>query len=199
MGERFLSTPGQPVTVRGERVLLRDPRPEDVEARTRWLTVETEWGEWDAPWEGNQPLPPERLEEVRQRMLENTSKPPPDPRERLFIQVIDGPLIGWVNHYNHQAAHHTTWVGIDICESDCWGRGLGAEALCLWIDYLFVALDLHRIGAETWSGNERMIRCARKCGFVPEGCFHENIEFRGQRYDSVKLGLLRSEWEGSRR
>ena len=34
---------------RSERVILRDPREEDTEARIRWLTVATEWGEWDAP------------------------------------------------------------------------------------------------------------------------------------------------------
>lgn len=76
-------------------------------------------------------------------------------------------------------------------------RGLGAEALRMWIDYLFTSLDLHRIGTETWSGNVRMMRCAEKCGFVLEGRLREVVEVCGRRYDGVKFGLLRREWEAT--
>jgi len=53
------------LTIVGRRVLLRDPRPEDVEARLRWSTVETEWQNWDAPWEGPPPTPVGELTEAR--------------------------------------------------------------------------------------------------------------------------------------
>ncbi len=186
------------VELRGERVVLRDPRPQDVEARLRWITVETAWQAWDAPWEGPELAPPERVAEARRSLSERLAEPLPTPRCSLYIQLKDGPLLGWANIYNHDAAHRTAWVGIDICESAFWGQGIGTEALELWIGYLFTELGLHRVGLETWSGNERMIRCARKCGFIEEGRFRESIEYRGQRHDGVKLGLLRREWEANR-
>lgn len=189
---------GDVVEVRGKRVILRDPTVEDIEAELRWTTVETAWQEWDAPWEGRALTSPERVEAVRQAKLEKLAQPLPSPRERLSVERIGGPLLGWVCHYRYDPGQRTTWVGINLCESSLWGQGLGTEVLCLWIGYLFNELDLHRIGTETWSGNERMIRCALKCGFVEEGRFRETVEYQGRRWDSVKLGLLRREWEGLR-
>jgi len=190
---------GAVVEVRGRRVILRDPRIEDVEAELRWTTVETAWQAWDAPWEGMAITSPERVEAVRQTKLDKLAHPLPSPRERLSVERIGGPLLGWVTHYRYDPAQRTTWVGINLCESGFWGQGLGTEALCLWIDTLFSQLNLHRVGTETWSGNERMIRCALRCGFVEEGRFRETVEYEGQRWDSVKFGLLRREWEQRRR
>jgi RimJ/RimL family protein N-acetyltransferase len=191
-------TPQGPVEVRGKRVLLRDPRPEDVEARLRWITVETAWQEWDAPWEGMSLIGADEIEKTRESMLARLEEPLPIPRTALRVQVIDGPLIGTVNQYGHSATHRDTCVGVDVCESALWGRGLGTEALTLWIGYLFGALDLHRISTETWSGNPRMIRCALKCGFLEEGRRRDAREYQGRRYDHVQFGLLRREWEALR-
>jgi len=179
------------IELRGERVVLRDQRPSDVDARLRWLTTEIEWGYWDAPWEGNDPLPPERVEEVRRGMLDAMRNPLPTPRTRLFVELVNGPLIGWVNSYDHDPVDRSVWVGIDICESAQWGRGLGTEALRLWIDYLFANLDLERIRMATWSGNERMIRVAEKLGFVLEERVPDAREVRGRRYDKVQFALTK--------
>ena len=32
-------------------LILRDMRESDIEDYVRWFTKETEWGNWDAPWE----------------------------------------------------------------------------------------------------------------------------------------------------
>jgi len=182
------------IELRGERVVLRDQRPSDVDARLRWLTTEIEWGYWDAPWEGNDPLPPERIDEVRRGMLDAMRNPLPSPRARLFIELVHGPLIGWVNSYDHDPVDRSARVGIDICESAHWGRGLGTEALRLWIDYLFAGLDLERVRMATWSGNERMIRVAEKLGFVLEERVPDAREVRGRRYDSVRFALTKQTW-----
>jgi RimJ/RimL family protein N-acetyltransferase len=188
------------VEIRGERVVLRDPRPEDLEAHVRWHTVETAWQDWDAPWDiqRNQ-VPPERMEEslkeLRRRLLEKLTAPLSTPRPGFWIERIGGPLLGHVGQYHHDAKHRSTMIGIAIYESAYWDQGLGTEALGLWVDYLFASLDLHRIGLDTWSGNVRMMRCAEKCGFLLEGRLRETVEWRGQRYDSVKFGMLRREWE----
>ena len=55
-------------------------------------------------------------------------------------------------------------VGIEICESSFWNKGYGTEALKVWIDHCF-QLGFKEVYIETWSGNNRMIRCAEKCGF----------------------------------
>ena len=187
------------VEIRGEWVVLRDPRPEDVEARLGWITVETAWQEWDAPWEGRKIVPPEQVDETRRTMLENLSKPRPTPRSLLYIERVGGPLIGRVNYYGHDPVNRTVWVGIGIWESAFWNQGLGTEALRLWLDHVFANLDVHRVALGTWSGNVRMVRCAEKCGFVLEERFPGQREVRGQRYDGLSFRLLRTEWEARRK
>ncbi len=180
------------VEVRARRVLLRDPRPDDVEARLRWATVETEWQNWDAPWEG----PVEELVEARvskyaANIAASIAQPLPSPRRQLWVERIGGPLLGWVNHYHHDPTARVTWVGISIGESAYWNQGLGTEALLLWIDYLVKELDLTCVRTATWSGNHRMVRCAEKCGFVVDKVNRGSREVRGKRYDGLEFILNR--------
>ena len=103
------------VQVRGRRVLLRDLQTWDVEARLRWVTVETAWREWDARWERDERVPTEEVEALRQRLLQQISEPPSAPRRQLSIERIGRPVLGWVGQYHYDEAHHRTWVGINIC------------------------------------------------------------------------------------
>ena len=188
------------VEVQGRRVVLRDPRPKDVEARLRWSTVETEWQDWDAPWEseGRAITAPDGLDRARSRLLAEIGEPLPTPRTRLWIERIGGPLLGWVNHYHHDPAARVTYVGISICESGFWNQGLGTEALLLWIDYLVKQFDLACVRTATWSGNRRMVRCADKCGFTLDEVEPGVREVRGERYDALAFRLRRREWATSR-
>ena len=176
-------------------MLLRDARPEDVEARIRWVTVELEWGDWDAPWEGMRRVAPEDVPELRRKLLSQVAGPQPTPRVQLWIERIGGPLLGWVSCYGHDEAGRSIWAGIDICEAACWGHGLGTEALGLWIAYLFQEMDLSCIRLGTWSGNVRMVRCAERCEFVVESRRAEARLVRGRAYDALEFKLDRARWE----
>ncbi len=185
--------------VRGKRVLLRDPRPADVDARLRWATVETEWQNWDAPWEG----PVEELVEARvskyaANIAASIAQPLPSPRRQLWVERIGGPLLGWVGQYHHDPEARVIHVGIDICESAYWNQGLGTEALLLWIDHLVKELDLTCVRTATWSGNHRMVRCAEKCGFVADKVHRGSREVRGERYDGLDF-ILNQEAVSKRR
>ena len=74
-------------------------------------------------------------------------------------------------------------------------QGVGTEALGLWVDYLFSISDVHRIGLDTWSFSERMMRVAEKLGFVREGAERELVQWQGEWLDLVHFGMLRREWE----
>ena len=77
------------------------------------------------------------------------------------------------------------------------GRGVGTAALALWTDYLFRATHVVRLDYSTWSGNERMLAVGRRLGFREEARFRDARVVRGERYDSVVMGILRSEWPTS--
>lgn len=92
---------------------------------------------------------------------------------------------------------HASEAGIHIAEHDYWGRGLGTEALALWVDYLFQAWGLHRLGMTTWFGNPGMIRLAHRLGFVQEGCRRQGCKVNNRFYDIIALDILREEWEST--
>jgi RimJ/RimL family protein N-acetyltransferase len=95
-----------------------------------------------------------------------------------------------------QARSPETWtIGIDICEDEYLERGLGTEALRLWVDYLFANSTVHRIGLDTWSFNPRMVRVAEKLGFTPEGAQRQVLQWQNHWLDLIHYGMLRAEWE----
>lgn len=183
------------VLVSGQQVILRDPLSADVDSYVHWQT-HGEWRMYDAPWEGARTfMTPEEKEAVRQGFLDQCGQIQPVPRRSAMIATLaeDRPL-GWVNRYTNDRFPDAWFVGIDICEDASLNRGLGTEALALWVDYLFAHSTTHRLGLDTWSFNPRMMRVAEKAGFRHEGAQRELIEWQGRRLDWVHYGLLRQEW-----
>lgn len=185
---------GIPLTViRGNWVVLRDAHQGDVDEYVRWWDHGQEWQKWDAPWEI---LP--QVNDVVARLKNRLRQEPPVPRVSMEVDTVDGDHVGWVNRYWLDENAGWLEVGINLPEAGHWGRGLGTEALALWVDYLFTEADVHRIGLGTWSGNERMLRVAEKLGFRTEARFREARLVQGRRFDAVRCGLLRGEWESLR-
>ncbi|MBN1810953.1 MAG: GNAT family N-acetyltransferase [Anaerolineae bacterium] len=181
--------------VSGERVILRDRQPSDVESYLRWQTS-GEWRLYDAPWEGvRTSMTAEDEGAFRTRFLEQCQYELPVPRKRATIAAQEGEPLGWVNRYGDERFPEAYLVGIDVCEDAYMNQGIGTEALGLWIGYLFSNSDIHRIGLDTWSFNERMIHVAEKLGFVREGAERELIQWQGKWLDLVHFGMLRKEWE----
>jgi RimJ/RimL family protein N-acetyltransferase len=183
------------VIVSGERVVLRDRQPSDVEIYLRWQT-HGEWLLYDAPWENEHvPTTAEEEEAFRACFLEKCQQEFPVPRKRATIVTPEGGPLGWVNRYGDERFPSAWLVGISIGEDVYLNQGIGTEALELWVDYLFSNSDVHRIGLDTWSFNERMMRVAEKLGFIREGVERELIQWQGKWLDLVHFGMLREEWE----
>ncbi len=174
----------------GNKVNLRDIVPEDIDDYRRWFSPGSAWQAWDGPWERYGDWMPKSLESVTR--LATTEAP--DPRVRLEIETASGRHIGWVN--SHWISEACQWrdCGIVIAE-DLWERGYGTEAFRMFVDYILNAFDLPRIGMGTWSGNQRMIRCAAAIGLRQEARFADARLIDGKWYDAVRWGITRTEWE----
>ena len=182
----------------GEHVSLRYLFPSDVDRYVRWQT-HGEWRVYDAPWEGvHTNLTKEKEARIRMQFLERYTYDQSSPPRRAMIATKGGKALGWVNRYVNERFQDAWFVGINICEDEYLDRGFGTEALGLWIDYLFSNSCSHRIGLDTWSFNERMMRVAEKPGFVYEGAQRELIKWQGEWLDGVHFGMLRGEWEEMR-
>jgi [ribosomal protein S5]-alanine N-acetyltransferase len=97
-------------------------------------------------------------------------------------------MIAFINHY-----HHHCRLGITIGDRSRWGLGYAREALKAVIVYCFDELNMHRIGAEIYSHNERSIRLFEGLGFRQEGAIRENVLKRGNYVDELLYGLLEDE------
>ncbi len=181
-----------------ENIILRDMIEADIEDYVRWFTTETKWSDTDAPWE-----PIESDEETERNSwreyYEYVKDIPDDVCRPKFEIEWNSKHIGWVSSYlidkNYewigQPEEGQTFyyaIGIDICESDVWGHGIGTNALRAFMNYYFER-GINELYTQTWSGNVRMIRCAEKLGF--KEC-NRNVGIRqvlGQTYDSLTFQI----------
>lgn len=179
--------------ITGKKVNLRDIVPADIDDYRRWFSPGCAWQQWDGPWERYGEWMPKSLEFVTGLATTELSERP-DPRVRLEIETASGQHIGWVN--SHWISEACKWrdCGIVIAE-DMWEQGYGTEAFGMFVDYIMRAHDLPRLGMGTWSGNERMIRCAAAIGLREEARFTDARLIGGKRYDAVRWGITRHEWE----
>ena len=184
--------------IKFENIILRDMIESDIEDYVRWFTVEREWENWDAPWEKEDT----DAEAERKRWTEyyESRKNRPDDVRRYRLEIEwNGRHIGSVNAYhidenydwirnaeNGQTVHLA--VGIDICEPNLWGNGIGTNALRTFINYHFKNGE-DEIYMQTWSGNVRMIHCAEKLGFVECNRDPGTQEVDGQYYDGLTFRM----------
>ena len=182
--------------VRGKKVVLRDFVLSDLSVLEKWLMPNNEWRRFDGPYYRQASIDSAKklLSELEQHIKLSDW---PTPREKMAIAYKDGNrLIGRVAAY--WISKETNWlaIGIDIFDPELWGFGLGYEALGLWIEYQFMnRAEICRLDIRTWSGNQRMIKLAKKLGFKEEARFRKARIVAGEYYDGLGYGILREEWE----
>lgn len=148
-----------------------------------------EWKKWDGPYFPHEQISYTQFEE---QLLQRINRTGP---VSIAVLEVQGQIIGTVTYYWEHQPSRWLEIGIVIYEPAYWSGGYGSEALRLWIGHLFQHLPLVRIGLTTWSGNQRMIRCAKKLGMREEARIRKARFYNGEYYDSVKMGMLREEWE----
>ncbi|MCA0983698.1 GNAT family N-acetyltransferase [Halobacillus yeomjeoni] len=181
--------------IKGENLTLRSIEEKDIKPLWRLIYGEKEgppeWKKWDAPY---YPLEPHTVESYRSH--ENARKErlkEGEPDSRLLLEV-EGEIIGTITYYWEHKPSLWLEVGIGIYNPAYWNGGYGTEALTLWIDHLFNSLPIARVGLTTWSKNERMMKVGEKLGMKLEGRMRKCRIYEGEYYDSIRLGILREEW-----
>lgn len=183
------------IQIKGNRIVLREFVSTDIDPLYYWVHEDSvqEAKKWNAPY-----IP--RVHRTKEKFLSqwyDTVNLLPRLPDSLVI-LTDDIVIGAVNAY--WVDENTQWLetGIVIYNPEYWGGGYGSEVYKLWIDYIFDATDIHRIGMSTWSGNVRMMKTAAKLGMKEEARIREARVVDGVRYDAIKMGMLRHEWEKCR-
>ncbi|GLX70263.1 GNAT family N-acetyltransferase [Paenibacillus glycanilyticus] len=178
--------------INGKRTTLRSVQEEDLYSlwQLKYGEENPEWKQWDAPYF---PLVQMDFDSYKAQLNTRFSA---DEVPSMVIIETEGEIIGTVVYYWEDKPSLWLELGITIYSPAHWSGGYGTEALTLWIDYLFEAMPLVRVGLTTWSGNKRMIRCAEKLGMMMEARIRKVRLHQGEYYDSIRMGILREEWEG---
>lgn len=179
----------------GNQIKLRDWIEEDLAKYEFWYRGKKKWMEFDAPYY-QKPSVKEiqaKITEIQKKIKTSSWE---NPRKRLVISSRNNDkLIGTVSWYWQSKETYWKSIGIVIYDDQHWGKGVGFEALQLWINYLFkIDSKLVRLDLRTWSGNQRMMELAKKLGFKEEARFRKARIINGEYFDSIGMGILREEW-----
>ncbi len=118
-----------------------------------------------------------------------------NPFVKMIANAYTNKILGEVSFY--WRSKETNWmeIGVVIFDEQYWGKGIGKQALSLWITEQFDKRpELVRIGWTTWSGNTAMVKLSKSLGFKQEACYRKARIVEGAYHDSVSYGLLREEW-----
>jgi RimJ/RimL family protein N-acetyltransferase len=170
----------------GERVYLSPVAPEDAEPWARWLN----------DLEVALPLGDEAYavftEAGQARDIDDISSH----HDHVFTIVEAGSerAIGRCLLFGLNKTDRTAEIGIFIGEKDCWGKGYGAEAMTLLLDYAFNLLNLNSVMLGVFSFNERAISLYRRLGFREIGRRREARIIGPDKHDAILMDLLASEF-----
>ncbi|MEO1264031.1 MAG: GNAT family protein [Bacteroidota bacterium] len=177
----------------GEKVVIRDWETNDIDAYVNAHIGIHPWMEYDGPYY-EKPDEAEVLKRVKQWQIEAA-----EDRVRTCLVIADkssNRFIGTVTWYWQSKETHWASAGIVIYREDDWTKGYGSDAFPMWISYLFEANpEWVHLDFRTWSGNPRMVKLGEKLGFQQEACFRKARIVKGKYYDSIAMGILRTEWE----
>lgn len=176
-------------TLRGERVLLRSPRPDDTADRLR-CGRDMEFRRMvGGDTRTNPPFTAAEAEEW-------CGKIAADPLR--WVIEFAGRAIGGLHLHSLDETDRRARFVIGIFDAACWEQGLGTEATQLLLAHAFDGLGLHRVDLRVLDFNHRAIACYEKCGFVREGIEREGALIAGEWQTDVFMSILEQEYRDLR-
>lgn len=166
--------------IRGERVSLREVREEDNPLFRRWRS-DPEVLRWlfseRAPTEAEQ-----------QHWFESLASD--ETKTAFMVETATGRAIGQAKFDRIDRERGCAELGLMIGERAERGKGLGAEACRLLIQYGFEELALRRIDCLVLADNEPALGLYRKLGFREGDASPGPVLKDGRSCDVVRLSLL---------
>jgi RimJ/RimL family protein N-acetyltransferase len=119
-----------------------------------------------------------------------------DQTDRLDLAVEDRATGEWAGEvvFNHWNRANAACSFRTIFGPEGRDRGLGTEAIKLFLGYGFEQLGLHRISLEVYTFNPRARRVYEKVGFVAEGVLRDALRTPDGWVDAEVMSILADEW-----
>jgi len=130
--------------IHGKKCCLTNRKIEDFD----WFWYWQNHGSWllsDAPWEHQKNI---EKDDVYKKYLNRIEQEEKGKINRLWI-LVDDEKIGSVSAYD-DINGNSIKIGIGIYNDNYQGKGIGTNAIRLWMDYLFSKRKYHKIGLDTY-------------------------------------------------
>lgn len=170
--------------IRGERVVLRTVREDDLPALYAFLT--------DLSTRGDH-FPIRLLSEPALRRDFQETGFWSDASGRLLICTPDGAVVGSIWYFQTAPYYDGVEIGYHLFDVASRGKGYTSEALTLLVRFLFRTRKINRLQLTVTLGNEASRRVALRCGFQSEGIARGAIFLHGANHDIEIFSLLRGE------
>ena len=179
-----------PVDIEGNRIRLREVRPDDAPAAMHWAG--------DAHFFRHLAVAPLRDQaEEREFLREVEQQARMRPRRHYHLGIEwndDNDLIGLVRLSISAPEHRGADIGYGL-RRDRWSQGIATEAATLIVGFGFHELGLHRVFAYHHPGNIASGRVMTKLGMQREGHLRENVlSHDGTWRDSLLYAVLKDDW-----
>lgn len=182
----------------GKIINLRSFQESDIEDYIRWFTLETEWLNWDAPWEDYSDFDTEQYRNLQLQRLKDPEEPAF--HHRLEIENKDLEHVGLVGSYyidrNYNLGNSQDYltIGIDIPPINQRGKGYATEAWILYITYIFEQGHAE-VYTQTWEGNARVMGLMKKLGFELVNVAESKYIVQGTPVDYYSYKLIKKKFE----
>ena len=172
----------------GKNVNLRVIERDDIDFLAECFNDMDFWGEYSNPV----------FEQTSKSGLMRNFDNPPNIAisiewKKFIVQKKDGNRIGFVWHSINQP-YEAMEIGCFFVPSER-GKGYGAEATQLIVDYLFLSKNIGRIQAYTNVRNKTAQKVLEKAGFKIEGTIRKSAFVRGVMTNAYLYSILREEWK----
>jgi RimJ/RimL family protein N-acetyltransferase len=171
------------IFLEGRKVNLRPFSKEDVHSITRWINDPKVRGFISSTFPQT-----EKQEEDWINKLGSDDK-----NIVLGIETKDGKLIGIMGIHGINWIYRTCTTGAIIGEKDYWNKGYGTDAKMHLLNYIFNALNLHKVCSSVLSYNKRSLQYSLHCGYKIEGRRKKHV-FKSRYWDLIELGLFKKDW-----
>lgn len=186
---------GKKPVLEGEKVILRPFQENDWEKMAALLgepELRKLTGSASDDEEAERPDAPEEINTIRQWYQSRN-----DQTDRLDLAIIDrqdGEIVGEVVFNEYEEELGNVNFRILMGQAGC-NRGLGTEAVSLFIKYGMTVLGIHKIELEVYSFNPRAERVYQKAGFLLEGIKRESFRYNGEYIDTKLYGMLQKDYK----
>jgi len=171
--------------LRGKRVVLRPPVPEDVPHIVRWL----------ADFEVTRMLGYMQQAFSEAQETDWLKKVAEDHSSVFWIIEIDGKPIGTTSIRGIDWKNQHGETGTLIGDREYWGKGIGVEQAELRTRFAFHELNLVKLKSVAFAENEASRRMAKRIGYREVGIERREVYADGRWHDGAISELLREDWE----